>query len=829
MKKFDWKKILPHVYAIGVFFIVAVIYCSPALQGKVLQQSDVTQWKGMAQNLFEYKETHGNFPLWTNSMFGGMPAYQIALEASNPVSPVVLHQFFMLFLPKPISYFFLLCVSFYFLSQVIRVKPWLGVLGGIAYAYATFSCIIVAVGHDTQMQALGYVPALLASLFILYDRKYLLGGALTALFSSLLIAMNHLQITYYFLIIAAFATVAYVIQWIKAKEYKHLALALSIAVVAGGIGSLTNMVTLATTWDYSKATMRNGTLNLDTTSGGAKKSAGLPIDYAFGWSYGKAETFTLIVPGIYGGSNTGELKEDSKLAEHAIEKGVPEEQAAQFASQFSTYWGAQPFTSGPVYLGAIICFLFVLGAVYVKSWHKWWIISACILAILMSWGKNFEAFNSFLFNYLPFYNKFRVPTMTLVIPQFLFPLLSIMTLQQFLFEEKNKAEAIKKLKLAGYITAGIVAVLAFMYVSFDYRAANDEALLNSLRQLTQGNEQEAKGFYSALLEDRKSLFGGDLIRSILFIAGAFALLWMVAKNKMKPVYALIAILVLSSFDLFQVGRRYLNENNFQDQETFDESNFALSEADVSIKRDTSYYRVLNLAQDVFNDALTSYHHNSIGGYHPAKLSIVEDLLNFQLRNKQPMNMPVLNMLNTKYVITPDKQSGKTIAQTNPDALGPVWFVKGIQFVNTPAAAMKALDNFNPKDTAIVLATDKNKMPFAPQPDSSASIRLIKNDNDYIEYQSNSATNQFAVFSEIYYDRGWKAFIDGKETPIVQTDYVLRGLAVPAGQHKITFEFKPASYYTSNSIAIVASVLIWLALIAAIVRYYFLKRRQTATA
>jgi hypothetical protein len=828
MKKIDWKKILPHVYAIGVFFIVAVIYCLPALQGKVLQQSDVIHWKGMAQSLFEYKETHGHFPLWTNSMFGGMPAYQIAIEPYNPLSVVVLHKVFMLFLPKPIGFFFLLCVSFYFLSQVIRVKPWLGVLGAIAYAYSTFSCVIVAVGHETQMQALGYVPALLASLFILYDKKYLLGGALTALFSALLIAMNHLQITYYFLIIAAFATIAYAIRWIKAKEYKHLALALSIAVVAGGVGALTNMVVLATTWDYSKATMRNGTLNLDTTSGGAKKSAGLPIDYAFGWSYGKAETFTLIVPGIYGGSNSGELKGNSKLAEHAIEKGVPEDQAVQFASQFPTYWGAQPFTSGPVYLGAIICFLFILGAIYVEWWQKWWIISVCILALLMSWGKNFEAFNSFLFNYLPFYNKFRVPTMTLVIPQVLFPLLGIMTLQQFLFEEKNKAEAIKKLKLAGYVTAGIVAILAFMYVSFDYRGTNDETSLNYFRQLAQGNEQEAKGFYSALLEDRKSLFGGDLLRSIIFIAGAFALLWMVAKNKMKPVYALMAILVLSSFDLLQVGRRYFNENNFQDQETFDESNFAPSPADISIKKDTSYYRVLNLTQDVFNDAITSYHHNSIGGYHPAKLSIVEDLLNFQLRNKQPMNMQVLNMLNTKYVITADKQSGKTIAQTNPDALGPVWFVKGIRYVNTPAEAMKALDNFNPKDTAIVVTDSKNKIPFAPQPDSSASIRLIKNDNDYIEYQSNSATNQFAVFSEIYYDRGWKAYIDGKETPIVQTNYVLRGLAVPAGQHKITFEFKPASYYASGKITIVASFLIWLALIAAIVKNYLPKGKQTAT-
>jgi len=830
MKNFQWKSLLPHLIAIVVFALIAIIYCKPAFDGKVLQQSDVIHWKGMAQDLVKYKEKHGNYPLWNNNLFSGMPAYQVILETSNPITVGYFHPLFLLFLPKPVGYFFLLCISFYFLSQVLKVRPWLGILGSIAYAYSTFSEIIVSVGHDTQMLALGYVPALLAAVWLIYQKKYWWGAALTALFSCLLIAQNHLQITYYFLIVATFMSVGFIIQWIKAKEYKHLAIALSIAIVCGGIGAACNMVTLATTSDYSKATMRNGSLILDsTTASGTRKSSGLPIDYAFGWSYGRLETFTLLVPGIYGGGGSIKLPDNSAFVKKITEKGAPEDQALQMADQLGgfSYWGAQPFTSGPVYLGAVICLLFLFGMVYIKSPHKWWILAACVTAILMSWGKNFSAFNTFLFNYLPLYNKFRVPTMTLVIPQLLFPVVAILGLQQFLFDDTDKAEAFKKVKLTAYITGGLIALLGLIYISLDYAGINDAQLKNYFTQMMQGNAGESNSLYEAFKQDRQTIFGKDLIRTILLLLATLAVLWLFIKDKLKTNYALAALLLLSSLDVLTLGRRYLNENNFQDEADMNENYFKPSPAEASILKDTSYYRVLNLSggiENVFNDALTSYHFHSVGGYHPAKLSIVEDLLNYQLR-KQPINLKVLNMLNTKYIITADNNTHQYLPP-NPDALGPVWFVKAIQFEKSPSEVMKGLNNFDPKDTALVEESYKPQLAASIQADSSATISLVNNDNDFIEYKSASKSNQFAVFSEIYYDRGWKAYIDGKESPIIPTNYVLRGMLIPEGNHKITFEFKPESFYNSSKAALIASALVWLLLIAAVIQS-FRKEKQKA--
>jgi len=682
MKKFQWKSLLPHAIAVGIFLIIAIIYCKPALEGKVLAQGDVVHWKGMAQDMYNYKETHGHFPLWNNNLFSGMPGYQVTMETYSPIPLIFLHNVFMLFLPKPIGYFFLLCIAFYFLTQVVGAKPWLGILGGIAYAYASYGPIIVAVGHDTKMQAMGYLPALLGAIWLIYQRKYLWGAALTALFSALLIAMNHLQVTYYFLILAGFMTAGYAIQWIKEKQYKRLAVSLGIAVAAGIVGVCFNMVALATTNDYAKATMRGGQLTTDST-GKSSKSTGLSIDYAFTYgSYGVAESFTYLIPGIYGGPE--ELSTGSQVSKFATEKGIPEEQLLPLASRY-TYWGEQPANSGPVYLGAIICFLFVFGLLYLKTWHKWWILAVCILAMLMSLGKNFELFNSFLFHYLPLYNKFRAPSIILVIPQLLFPLVGIMALQQFLFEDPNKAEALKKLKTTIYITCGLFAVAIGLYLSFTYSSSSDQGLKDYFAQLFGGKPEEAKLLFNALKEDRKSLFGSDLIRSILLVTAAATVLWLVAKNKIKAIYALIAIIVLCSFDLLSVGKRYLNDNNYQDAETLNDSYFKASPVDLEIMRDSSHPRVFNMIQqDPFADAMTSYFHRSVGGYHPAKLSIYDDMLTHQLR-KQPLNLQVLNMLNTKYIIVPNQQNGQPILQINPGALGQAWFVKHILYVKDPGA------------------------------------------------------------------------------------------------------------------------------------------------
>lgn len=809
MKQFQWKSLVPHLIAIGIFLVVAVIYCKPALEGKVLSQSDVSHWKGMAQDLFNYKELHGHYPLWNNNLFGGMPAYQIAMEADNPITPIIFHQIFMLFMGKPIGYFFLLCIGFYFLSQVIGTRTWLGVLGGIAYAYATYDPVIVAVGHDTKMQAMGYMPALLGSLWLIYKKEYWWGAALTALFSFLFIAMNHLQVTYYFLLLAGCMTLGFIYQWIKQKDYKHLGISLLLAASMGLLGVGPNIVGLSTTSDYAKATMRGGSNVLDST-GKATKSKGLDIDYAFYYgSYGLSETYTFLVPGIYGGSSGGELDGNSAIAKRLTSKNVPEEQAAQFASQIPTYWGPQPMTSGPVYLGAVICFLFILGMVYLKTWHRWWILAVCVIAVLMSLGSNFMSLNSFLFNNLPLYNKFRAPSIILILPQLLFPLLAIMALQQFLFEEKNKQAAMQAFKRSLYITGGFFLLAIYLYMTFDY-AGNDGQLKAYMTQLM-GSEEEGNAFYNALREDRKSLFGSDLLRSLLLVAAAAGLLWLYLKDKLKVTYVLAAIIILSSADLLNVGRRYLNEDNFQDAETENTGRFAPTAIDQQILRDTTRPRVLNMTVDPYTDAYTSYHHRSVGGYHPAKLSIYNDLINFQL-NQQSPNIQVLNMLNTKYIITPGA-TGQPSLQMNPAALGHCWFVKGIRYEQDAAAVMRSLSNFTAADTAIVEVAYKDRI-TAPQYDSTATITQIVNENDIIRYRSSSTQPQFAVFSEIFYDRGWTAKIDGQEVPIVNVNYVLRGLSVPAGEHEIVFEFKPASYYNSVTIATITSAPIWLLLILA---------------
>ncbi|QEC65947.1 YfhO family protein [Panacibacter ginsenosidivorans] len=827
MKNISWKNILPHVMATIIFIVVAVIYCKPALEGKVMQQSDMIHWQGMAQSSFQYKETHGHFPLWINSMFGGMPGYQVAMDADNPISLGYLHHLFTLFLPAPFSYFFLLCISFYFLSQVLKVDYRLGILGAIGYAYASFTPIIVSVGHVTQVLTMGYLPFLLGAIFLVFQKKYWIGAALSSIFAALLIAQNHTQVIYYFLIVAVFAGIAYYIQWIKNKEYKHILITSAILISAAVIGVLTNLVSLATTYDYSKATLRGGSQIIDTATNKTKESSGLDINYAFGWSYGQAESFSLLVPNIYGGSSErSELGADSHLAKEAVSKGISEDQAEQFAQQFPTYWGNQPFTSGPVYLGAVICFLFIFGLIYLKGPDKWWIATVCLLAIVMAWGKNFEGFNTFLFNYLPFYNKFRVPTMTLVIPQFLFPVLAVIALQKVIFNENNKAFAEQKLKIAGYVMLGLFVIVGMLYMSFTYTGEGDARITGALNQMTQGNTDVANSFYNALKQDRQSLFGADILRSLLFAGIAFGILWLFIKSKLKPAYAIVALLLISSIDVIAEGRRYLNNDTFIDAGTVDENYFKPSQASEQILKDTGYYRVYNLTQqDPFSDALTSYFHNSIGGYHPAKLSIYEDLLNYQLRKAQP-NLHVLDMLNTKYVIVPGQQN-QPVAQQNPGALGPCWFAGVIDFEKDALSIMKRINDFNPKDTAILDDTLKKALPFMPVPDSTAEIKLIKNDNDVITYESTSVTNQFAVFSEIYYDRGWKAYIDNKESPIFQTDYVLRGLAIPAGNHAIRFEFKPASYYNSLKLSIAGSALGWIIILGAIVQFFRKKKITTA--
>jgi hypothetical protein len=823
--KTNFKNSLPHIIAVVIFLVVALLYCKPALNGLALQQHDFVQWKGMAQDAYNFREKHGVFPEWTNGLFSGMPSYNIAFQ-SNTFIATYFTQILGLWLPTPFVYFFLACIAFYFLSQVLRVNVWIGVLGAIGFAYCSYDPVIIATGHHTKMMTIAIMPALLGALILLFERrKYLLGGALVGLFTSSVVVSNHLQMVFYMILVIGFMVIAYAIVFIRQGEIKHLLKAGSIALIAAVLGALTCAVNLFTTYDYSKESMRGGKASLvaDTTSNkSAAASSGLDVDYAFRWSYGIPETFTLIAANANGGASEG-LGEESKFYETLVGKvqgGQIDQGLAQQVAQLGTkYWGDQPFTSGPVYLGAIISFLFILGMVNVQGYQKWWMLAASILGILLAWGSNFMAFNEFLFNHLPMYNKFRAPSQSLVIPQLLFPVVGILGLQELLFGDATKEKKWKQLKLAGIITGAILLLTTAYYFTADYSSAREKQVI---QQISKSNPQLAtpvKEVINAAGEDRRDLFKSDLLRSIVLVALGFAILWLSQKQNFKPIVPILFLLLLNAYDLLTVGKRYLNDDNYAEKDVTEpaaylqQTNPSLYNELLKLQQDKDpHFRVFNATGDAFNDALTSSMVRSVGGYHPAKLSIYNDLIENQL-SKQ--NMQVFDMLDTKYFIVPDAQ-GKAVAQQNPNAFGAAWLVKQVHYVPNANAEMKSLDSIRVKDTAIVDEQFKADIPGQPQWDTTAFIKLTKYDNEVIDYAVNAPKPQFAVLSEIYYSRGWKAYADGKEIPIVKTDYALRGVAIPAGTKKLEVKFEPESYRIGSLITNIASIVLVVMLIAGIV-------------
>jgi hypothetical protein len=839
MKNFQWKSLLPHIIAVVVFAVVALVYCKPALEGKVLQQYDVTQWKGMAQNSFEYKEKHGQFPLWSNGMFGGMPAFQITSVGSNPVSIVYAGNILTLNLPKPVSFFFLACICFYFLSQVLRVNPYIGLFGALSYAYATYNPVIIAAGHDTKMQSIAYLPAFIGSLLLLYNKKYLWGTAFTALFTGLLISANHMQITYYAFLIALIMSLGFGIQWLKAKDFKHMLTSVGLVLLAGLLGILVNAVNLLTTYEYSKRTIRGGSELADTSGKNNVTKTGLSKDYAMSYSMYKTEPLVMMFPRMYGGSsNKPEVAEEKSKAIETLQQ-MPQQIAQYVQPALQFYWGGifeSAGTSGPPYLGAIICFLALIGFVILDGRYKWWILATCVFAIVLSWGKYFEGFNSFMLSALPMYNKFRAPSMTIVIPTLLLTMMAILTLNK-IFSEPDRNLVFQKFKKGLMVFGGVFLVALLVYFSSDFVGQGDKMLTDDLaRQLVSVTdaqqkasiEQPVKDFFSSLREDRKSLFLGDLLRTLLFAAVAALGIFLYLKRKLSAMVVTIAVGIFAFIDVITIDTKYLNSENYHEAAD-SENEYQQSAADKQILQDTGYYRIFDVTRGLgaaFNDgSRPSYYHQSIGGYHPAKLSIYQDLIENQLY-KFPDCLPVINMLNTKYIVS--AQNNQLAVQPNPDALGAAWFVKQISYKKNAAEVMSSLTGFNPRDTAIVEESQRSyNLTTNAATDSTASIRLLYNDNDIIEYQSSSSTAQFAVFSEIYYDAGWVATIDGKETPIVRTNYVLRGLQVPAGDHRIKFEFKPRSYTIGSTAAIGSSALIWLLLIGAAVVSFRKPKEKTA--
>jgi len=815
MKQFSFKSLLPHAVAVGIFLIIALIYCKPALEGKVLQQDDNVQWQGMSKDQKNVQEKTGTVPLWNNSMFGGMPGYLIISNANNVV-PYYVAKVASFGLPKPANFFFLACICFYILSLALGVNSWIAILGALSYAYATYNPVIVAAGHDTKMLSIALLPGLLAGLQLIYTKKYWLGASLTAAFMGALVAMNHYQIVYYGAIIAAFMTVGYAIIWIKEKAFTHLLLAGAITVGSVAIGVLSNSVVLFTTAEYSKSTIRGGS---SLPSDGKQESkVGLSESYAMSYSMYKAEPFVLFIPRIFGGSsNPAELPQESSKAIEALQ-ALPQELGQQLAPYLHGYWGGIGGTSGPPYAGAIICFLAIIGFVVLNNQYKWWILACSLLAIMMSWGSFFIGFNSILLKYLPMYNKFRAPSMIMVIPTLLFGIMAVLTLQYIAYGEGDKKLLWAKFVKGLYAAAAVFAMLFVLYITFDYQGENDKEVLKQLTAAPENIQQGVRSVFNALTEDRKALFFADILRCLFFCAAATAGLWALIKTKVTPQYIIIGLAALSFIDLMSVDSKYLKSENYVDKETYESNNFLPTAADKQVLVDTTHYRVLDLTRGGLGSALTygsmtAYFHKSIGGYHPAKLSIYQDLIDQQL-SKFPNCLPVLNMLNTKYIIGGNQDGQAPAVQQNPMALGNVWFVKQIKYTQTPKEEMDALTNFDPKDTVVTNIAFKNILKADFSFDSTATIKLISNTNDIVTYTSSAATPQLAVFSEIYYKDGWNVYVDGVKADYAKANYVLRAMMVPAGNHNIVFKFEPSSHAIGWTITNIASTLLVLLLVLA---------------
>ena len=872
MKNIYFKKLSPHIIAIVVFLLVTIIFCKPALEpGVVLQQTDVTQSNAMTQQSRLYKETHGKYPLWVTSMFCGMPAYNILFEgAYNPLLSV--DKAFQLWLPKPLNFFFLCCISFYFLCICIRLRPYLGILGGLAFAFSSYNPILAAAGHDTKLLALAYAPALIGGIILVYEKKYLSGFVFTALFANLHLGQNHPQINYYVIIIVGIMTIFYAIRWIREKDTKHLFKAIPIVIAGGLLGLMINAILLVPVMDYAKYSKRGGQLVMDNKAGktdvlNKNKTKGLSREYAFQWSYGKLESLSLLFPGVTGyGSQFSQrddeysifpkLSETSNVSNYLQEKlNVPEDQAANIVTNLSgsIYWGDKPFTVGSNYFGASVCFLFILGLFILDGKHKWWLLTASVFGIILAMGKNMPFINDFLFDYMPLYNKFRTPEMALVIPQILFPIMAVLAVQEIL--DNNNTSLIKKLRFSVISMAAIFVLAGLLYFSLDYSKENKErtaavnkvfampdSSLNSkmqninqqyegmvdnkvyenFLQQSKGDTKVARAVVTALRKDRQSFFGGDILRSFLFVVLTVALIGLFIYKKVNGIVVMIGLSVIAVLDLIPFDMHYINEKSFENAEKYHADQFPESEADKQILKDKDpNYRVLNFATgDPFQEAKTSYYHKSVGGYHPAKLGIFDDLITYQLSGRP--NPSVLNMLNVKYFIQNNQQNIPE-AIPNPSALGNCWFVKGVKFVNGPVEEMKSLDNFNPGDTAVIDNSFKNLVTGFVPADSNASIKQTAYDNMDIKYESNSKSVNVAVFSEIYY-KDWNAYIDGNKVPIAKANYVLRALTVPTGKHNIEFKFEPFIFHFSLVLSAVSAWLLVGILLGYIV-YLFIQNKK----
>ena len=821
-----FKRILPDIIAIVVFAVISFAYFCPAVtEGRILSQHDSVAGIGAGQEGKEYLERTGERTRWTNSIFGGMPTYQMAPSYDSTDWLKGIENLYHLYLPTYVWYVFVMLLGFYILLRAFNFKVWMAGLGAIVWAFSSYFFIIIAAGHIWKFITLAYIPPTIAGMVLCYRGKYLWGGLVTALFVALQISSNHVQMSYYFLFVMLFMAIAYGVQAYQQKTLATFWKSTGVLMAAGILGICINLSNLYHTYEYSKESMR-GKSELVKENSANQTGSGLERDYITQWSYGIGETFSLMVPNVKGGASV-----PLAANEKAMEKANP--MYGSIYSQLGQYWGEQPGTSGPVYVGAFVMFLFILGLFIVKTPMKWALLAATVLSILLSWGKNFMGFTDFFIDYVPMYNKFRAVSSILVIAEFTIPLLAMLALKEVVSTPKLLQERRKDFLISFALTGGLTLLFALVpKVFFSSYVSTME--MNALQSIP---AEQLVPLLANLEEVRMSLFTSDAWRSFFIILIGAGLVWAYGMGKLKQITLIGALAVLCLVDMWDVNKRYLYDEQFVEKQQQTQS-FQQTETDKLILQDEALdYRVLNLASNTFNENNTAYWHKSVGGYHAAKLRRYQEMIEEHISGEMqglykavadaggemellnPADFPVLNMLNTRYFIFP-LQGGQTVPLLNPFARGNAWFVNDVKYVNSANEEIEAIHELDPAHQAVV---DK-KFQEAIQPiasDSTATIQLVAYEPNYLKYEVNSEKGGTVVFSEIYYP-GWQSTIDGQPVPHGRANYILRAMNVPAGKHTVEFTFDPASLHTTETIAFVALGL--LVLLAVVAGYFAWKKK-----
>lgn len=806
MKKF-LNKYLPYIVAALTFIALTLVYLYPSLSGKVLSQSDTIQWEGMSHSLKEYNKTVETPANWAAADFSGMPAYQItSATPQNGVTRVInaVDRFFRhlvtLFFTGNFALVIGYFIGFFILLRAFGVNPWLSIIGSIATAMSSYFFLIIPAGHQTKAITLAMMAPVIGGFYLIFRKKYAWGASLVMLFSSIGM-MRHPQMSYYMFMMMGLFGIAEIVIHAREKRWKDLAVAVVVFAAAIGIGVGTGYSTLKSNSEYVSESTRGGASELSSGEG----SKGLDIDYATAWSYGIDETLTLLIPNYMGGSSNYSLGTGSKMYKELVSHGVPSRPAKELCSNLPTYWGEQPFTAGAVYVGAIVCFLFLLGCLVVKGPYKWALIAATLFSILLSWGHNFEALTELFFYHFPFYSKFRTVSSILVVAEVAMPLLGFIGLSQILKERDTKY--LKPVLISAGITAGICLLVGlFGGALCSFSSSYDARMLNGMPEW----------FTEALHAQRASMLRSDSLRSFFFVVVSAALLYAFLKGKVKEAVLLPVFALLVCADMWGVDKRFFGERDWTARKP-QNSYFNETAAEKQILRDPGYFRVFNLSGNAFSESRTSYRLNSVGGYHSAKLRRYQDLIDEHLSKG---HLEVADMLNVRYYITSDK-NGQQQVVANPDALGAAWLVDEVLSSQSAREECDALTKIDLRTQAV--CSDASKA--LPANDFGGSIELVSHTPDRLVYKSSLDGPKTAVFSEIYYPYGWNAYIDGQKCEYFRADYTLRALNLPAGEHEVVFEFRPESIYRGYKVNAAFKVLMYILIGLGI--FYSVRTRKKA--